>query len=321
VTSPASTAAALPAAAGGLGSRSNPYTGASVYALPNWEVVVLERVRGAEAAAVVQRPAPPGQEYLLLKLRLAWRGSGRAPSLHFELTGDRLLRYLSDSGAPGTPSPDLYLALAGQSQGEGWVKFVIGQGEQGLQLILQEASSAGLAWTFLALDDGARYAADPALAQIVPTSLGADTDSPAPLGSTVTNDRWEVTVLEVTGGEAALAAIQAQAAAGSPPPDPGMTYFLARVRVRYIGQSDAFGDTVLRDYLNFRMTGASEDDYVYPPLTTPAPSFTGGIWFFPGAAYEAWVIGQTPQGEARPQLVFFSLLEDEETTRYLALTP
>ena len=55
-------------------SRSNPYPSSQVVHAPNWDVQVLEVVRGDEAWKALQaanqfnEPAPEGMEYILVKL-------------------------------------------------------------------------------------------------------------------------------------------------------------------------------------------------------------------------------------------------------------
>jgi len=121
-------------------SRSNPFPRSEVVSAPNWDVQVLEIVRGDEAWQAIQaanqfnEPAPEGMEYLLVKLHVkstyADSDEHSISGSDFKVTGDRLIEYFTASVVEPDPQLDAQLFTEGET--EGWSSYLIGQGEGNL---------------------------------------------------------------------------------------------------------------------------------------------------------------------------------------------
>ncbi len=129
----------------------------------DWEVTVLESLRGTEAASRVAEanmfndPAPAGQEYVLARLRVRYIGADEpdayqnVSSSFVRLTGEQNVVY--DSPFAVAPSPTLDANLFPGGETEGWVALSAAEGEGGLVLIFKPLFSFGDANTrFLALE-------------------------------------------------------------------------------------------------------------------------------------------------------------------------
>jgi hypothetical protein len=303
-------------------SGNEPAQLAEVVSVPNWNVKVLEVSRGETAWSAIQsadelnEPPPPGKEYLLVKL---WVKSTAADDeahpisqSDFVVTGDRLVKYHTAEALE--PEPQLNAELSAGEKTEGWVAFLIDQGEGNLVLILDEvASFREDRFRFIALDEGAAIALAPELNEIQPTELGIDQASPAPLGETATTEDWQITVREIVRGEAAWQMVQA-ADEFNEPPEAGMEYVLVKIQARYIGTIPT-GDTI--DAIFFQTIGSADVLYDYPSVISPEPALS--VDLFPGGEYEGWITMQAAQGETGLTLVFEESLESDQGRRFLYL--
>jgi hypothetical protein len=303
-------------------SGDEPAQLAEVVSVPNWNVKVLEVNRGDAAWSAIQsadelnEPPPPGKEYLLVKLWVkSTAADDEAHSISqsdFVVTGDRLVKYYTAEALE--PEPQLNAELSAGEKTEGWVAFLIDQGEGNLVLILDEvASFREDRFRFVALDEGAAIALAPELDDIQPTELGIDQASPVPLGETVTTEDWQITVREVVRGEQAWQMVQA-ADEFNEPPEAGMEYVLVKVNARYIGAIPT-GDTI--DAIFFQTIGSADVLYDYPSVISPEPALS--VELFPGGEYEGWITMQAAQGETGLTLVFEESLEPDQGRRFLSL--
>jgi hypothetical protein len=303
-------------------SRSNPALRTDVVSAPNWDVQVLEVIRGDEAWQAIQaanqfnEPALEGWEYILVKL---WVKSTATDSEEhpigsgdFKITGDRLIRYTSASVVEPDPPLDAKLFTDGET--EGWTAYLVNKGENSLILIIDELwNFDDDRFRFIALDE-ASITVDPELADVEPTDLGTDRASPAPFGETVTTEDWQVTVLEVVRGDEAWQMAQ-EANQFNDPPDEGMEYVAARVNVRYISTTDK-AETI--DGSSFNTTGSANTLYDLPLVVDPEPALD--VALFPGGEYEGWVVLQAAQGETGLTLVFEPLFDfSGKNRRFLSL--
>jgi hypothetical protein len=303
-------------------SRSNPALRTDVVSAPNWDVQVLEVIRGDEAWQAIQaanqfnEPALEGWEYILVKL---WVKSTATDSEEhpigsgdFKITGDRLIRYTSASVVEPDPPLDAKLFTDGET--EGWTAYLVNKGENSLILIIDELwNFDDDRFRFIALDE-ASITVDPELADVEPTDLGTDRASPAPFGETVTTEDWQVTVLEVVRGDEAWQMAQ-EANQFNDPPDEGMEYVAARVNVRYISTTDK-AETI--DGSSFKTTGSANTLYDLPLVVDPEPALD--VALFPGGEYEGWVVLQAAQGETGLTLVFEPLFDfSGKNRRFLSL--
>lgn len=306
-------------------SRSNPCARSEVLAAPNWDVQVLEVVRGEQASVAVEAanmfndPAPEGMEYLLVRVRAKCTYSDSEEhdisSSNFDLAGDQLQLY--DARLLVVLEPHLDASLYAGEETEGWVVFLVAKGEGSLILILDDAgSSEDDRLRFIALDEGASIGVSPELAGIEPTDAGIDRDAPVPLGEMAITEDWEVSVVEVVRGEEAWTMIQAAAAFNEPPRE-GKEYVAVKVHLRYIGTED---EAVMMWGDAFESTGSANVQYDLPAFFAPAPQL--GAELYPGGETEGWVTDQVAVGETDIMLVFEPFFElDGTNRRFLSLEP
>jgi len=304
-------------------SRSNPAPATNVVSAPNWDVQVLEVVRGDEAWQAIQaanqfnEPPPDGWEYILVKLWVKSTASDSEDhsigSGDFKITGDRLIRYTSASVVEPDPPLDARLFADGETQG--WTAYLVNQAEDSLILIVDELWNFDEdRFRFIALDEGTFITVSPELHGIEPSDLGTDRASPAPFGETVTTEDWQVTVLEVVRGDEAWKMVQ-EANQFNDPPDEGMEYVAARVNVRYINTTDK-AETIGGS--SFKTVGSANTLYDLPPVVDPEPALD--VALFPGGEYEGWVVLQAAQGETGLTLVFEPLFDfSGKNRRFLSL--
>lgn len=307
-------------------SRSNPVPCSETVSVPNWDVQVVEVVRGDEAwlaidaANMFNQPPPEGMEYLLVRLHVRCTyADGDEHSIggsDFRVTGDRLIEYFNATVVEPDPRLDAYLFADGET--EGWSAYLVGQGEGSLILIVDELpASAEDQRRYIALDEGASIAVAPELGEIRPTDLGEERGSPAPLGQTVTTEDWEVTVLEVVRGADAWSMVQ-EANRFNDPPLEGMEYIAVRIRARYISTVDEAAP--VDDLFYFKSTGDAGVLYDLPGVIEPSPALDARL--FPGGQYEGWVILQAGQGESGMMAVFAPLFDfSSRNRRFLSLEP
>ena len=304
-------------------SRADPVPAGELAIVPNWDVQVLEMVRGEEAwdalhtASDYNDEPPKGMEYLLLRI---WaectyedKDQHDISASDFAVTGSRLTVY--GSALVSEPEPELDAELYAGGDTEGWAAFVVGEDETDLILIVDElANWDDDRFRFIALEKGASIEVDPALEDIEATKDGLTRARPVPLGETAVTEDWEVTVLESLRGEDAWDAIQ-EANRFNDPPDEGMEYVLLRARVRYIGSEDE--DEPASESL-FRATGSEHILYDSPWVTDPEPELDADL--YPGGVAEGWVTEQVAVDE-EDLLVRFEPLYDwsGDHVRYLAL--
>ena len=302
--------------------RDNPLPGTATASVLNWDVRVLESKRGdaawqdIKAANRNNEAAPQGMEYLLVKLHVKCNYSDDKEHLvtlrDFAVTGDRLVEYSRAPVVP--PEPLLYARLTSGQTTEGWAAYLVGQGEGNLMLVVSELLNplAGGRW-YIALDEGASITVAPELSDIAPTDIGKQSGSPAALNQAVTTEDWQVTLLEVQRGDAAWGMVQ-QASQDNSPPEAGMEYIAAKVRVRSISTVD---QPTIIDAGYFSALGSDDKTYESPSVELPEPALYAVL--FPGGQYEGWVVLQVPQGKS---VVLVFAPPDDETgvnKRYLSL--
>ncbi|MCG8349097.1 MAG: DUF4352 domain-containing protein [Chloroflexales bacterium] len=306
-------------------SRSNPFPSSEVVTAPNWDVQVLESVRGDAAWQSIQtanqfnEPAPEGMEYLLVKLHVKCTyDDSEEHSIggsDFKVTGDRFIQY---SGAAAVePDPQLDARLFKDGETEGWAAFFVGQGEGNLILIFDELLSFDEdRRRFIALDEGASIAIPSELSKIEPTDLGKDRDAPVPVGETVIIEDWKVNLLEVMRGEEVWTMVQ-EANQFNEPPDEGMEYIAVKVYVQYIETKDSPAQI---DGSYFKTTGSANVLYDLPSVVDPEPALDATL--FPGGEVEGWVILQAAQEETDIIAIFEPLFSSSSANkRFISLEP
>jgi hypothetical protein len=309
-------------------SRSNPFQANELASLPNWDVQVLEVIRGEEAWKAIQAAnydniaAYEGMEYLLIKLYVrSTYADNEEHSINlcnFSVTGDRLNLYSCGSAPVIGPKPQLDFDLVRGGEAEGWAQFMVAQGEENMILVFDEAMNFdGDSDWFIALDEGASTSVSPDLAEIKPNDLGTDRSDPAPINEKVITEDWEVTVLEIVRGDEAWRMAN-EASSNNEPPASGMEYIAVNSRVRSINSEDSpllvFGNGGL-----FATTGSGNvvyDDSTVMYLPDPALA----CFVYPGGECEGWSILEVGVGETGVMLIFQPMPDSNELNkRYLSL--
>lgn len=306
-------------------SRGQPYPRSDIVKAPNWDLQVLETMRGEAAWQIIleanqfNEPAPEGQEYLLVKLyvKSTYTDDEEHPisGRDFKVTGDRLIEYTGISVVEPDPVLDARVFTAGEA--EGWEAFLIGQGEGSLILLFDELRNySDEEIRFIALDDNASIIVSPALAGIQPTNLDLDRNNPAPRGETMITADWEISVREVIRGAEALRMVQETNQFNDPPAE-GLEYIAVKVHVRYIDPADKT-EEIGGSY--FKTTGDANVVYDSPTVVDPAPALDATL--FPGGEYEGWIVVQAASGETGVKLIFEPLLDfSGQNKGFISLAP
>jgi hypothetical protein len=124
--------------------RSSPASRSEKIITENWEITLLEAVRGEAAWSMVKdaadfNPAPvEGMEYIAAKVRARYIGTeehaGRIDTFAFRSTGSANVVYDNPMIILG-PRPRLSMAVYPGGEVEGWIVVQAGQGESGVMLV------------------------------------------------------------------------------------------------------------------------------------------------------------------------------------------
>jgi hypothetical protein len=113
-------------------TRANPLPAGTLISLDNWDVQVLDVLRGEPAWQLIRQanqfntPPDPGREYLLLQLWIKNKGQSQDSSyLWLEITGDRNQIYKSYEAGVVRPEPRLETNLAPDRESLGWLAIQI----------------------------------------------------------------------------------------------------------------------------------------------------------------------------------------------------
>ncbi len=322
-SAPEPTAAPVTAEAGL--SRSNPLPLGTEFVGNNWSITVTGVTRGEEAAQIVadanifNEPPREGYEYLIADISLTNiseddEAKAAPHAIDLRVTGDRNTLYPNASVAP---PKRLEGELFPGGTAEGQLVFEVPSDEGNLQFRVAELWSFDPeAARFIAIDEGASVAPDPALQDIKPTDVGRKRAAPARIGDTLVTDYWQFSILEAVRGDEAAQMVADASLLNEPAPD-GQEYVVVKLAARYLGTGKPdFSETIDAYYL--KITG--EDNVVYdrPWVVDPAPTLNATL--YPGGETEGWVILTAGQGEKGLLLIFeptFSF--SSEDVRYIAL--
>jgi hypothetical protein len=309
-------------------SRSNPFPTNQLASLPNWDVQVLDVIRGEEAWKAIQAaydtniPAYEGMEYLLIKLYVkstyADSEEHNITECNFSVTGDRLNLYTCGSAPVIGPKPELFFDLVSGGEAEGWIPFMVAQGEGNMILVFdEEMNFDGNSEWFIALDEGASASVSPDLVEIKPNDLGTDRSDPAPMNVKAITEDWEVTVLEVVRGDEAWRMVK-EASSNNKPPASGMEFIAIKSRVRSINSEDipqfVYGNGGL-----YAISGNTNVVYGDSPVMyLPDPALA--CYVYPGGECEGWSVFEIGVAETGLILIFQPTLDPAELNkRYLSL--
>ncbi len=313
------TATPVPVGAG----RSNPipFGESGISQDGEWELQVLDVIRGEEAwnqvsaANQFNEPPPPGMEYVMMNVRVKYTGTSAEEQIInttvFQSTGDAGVRWPNPFVV--TPAPELSAEVFSGGEATGWVVLEAREGEGNLMAIFD---------AFLSFEEGDEvYIALQAGAmmpivegrQAAPNQLGVDRLNPAPFGEHVITDIWELWVSEVIRGDEAQQRISDAFEFNEAPPE-GQEFIMAFVHAHNV-QGGASTEEITT--FSFASTGANSIIYDHVFVVEPEPPLAYAV--YPGGEAAGWVVVVADIGETDMALVFNDLYFSGDT-RYLALT-
>lgn len=312
-----------------LGSRAAPIPLGELLEAENWDLQVLQVLRGEPAYQLIlagdsgARPAPAGMEYvaaqLMLRCKFVDEYSHSLGITDLLITGSGGLSRrdnYSDVPAPEVIYTDAYT----DEELIGWLDALVPLNETDLMLYFQPDWGEISTVRLLALEEDASVAPPGTSSTIPPSAQGHDPGDPAPYGQPAISDEWAVTVTTVLEGEEALALLQT-ASSGNQGADEGMALVLVKMRIRYLG-SEEVATHISTDY--FALQDPAGQRHEAPRQLHNFPADPPWLWmgFFPGGEYEGWAALQAPGGASSATLVF---MPDGEFTAdsmlYLSLQP
>lgn len=299
--------------------RSNPVPLGQTATTDDWEIQVLEVVRGNDAmqrlidANQFNDAPPPGMEYVLVNVRVKYLGNETEAQgvdfSWFRATGDARVKHSWASVVE--PEPELDAELFPGGEATGWTTVLARQDETNLVLIFEPLLSVVEGdELFLALTDGAQI--QPLTERLAPENdLGFDRNSPVALGEHVVGDTWEIWVIESVRGDEALQRVK-EANMFNEDPAPGMEYVLVHVSVRNV-KADSGSDRI--DEFSFKLTGDAARVYDNPIVVDPEPRFDFDI--YAGGEASGWITLQAAEGEQGLKLVYEPAFSFTSKSRYM----
>ncbi|MCA9929165.1 MAG: hypothetical protein KC419_11825 [Anaerolineales bacterium] len=305
-------------------TRSSPLPGHIPQTFANWEVEILDTVRGEKAYhALLQANSlndlpPDGWEYFLVRYRVRSLLTGdEEKTVGLHVTGDSNRVHFSFDNSAVPPDPSLETYLPGGAESEGWEVYLIQQGEDDLLVVVDDLSDYEQPEQYIAIEEGNRVTVNEELLDsITPTNVGTHPNEPTLVGQVVTTEDWQLSVLEVYSGDKAWQRIL-DANQFNDPPEKGMVYILVKMRLRYIGLKEE-GERVSL-YSDFMTLIDSESNvYDLPSVVDPEPELDAHL--FPGGSVEGWITFQAPE-EIIPELriLFQPRTNTVDNMRYLSL--
>ncbi len=303
-------------------SRNNPFPAGSRQVVPNWEIQVLDSNRGEEAWQMIESenmfndPAPEGKEYINLYVYVKCLydddDEHSISSSDFRLTGSNLVQYGWNWVV--SPSPQLDASVYSSGEAEGWISFLIDEGEDNLILVFDEWSSwDDDRYRYFAVDEGASVGIPGAVRSAEADEQGLSRSDPAPFGVPAATGEWKLQVQEVIRGDEAWNMLQA-ANSFNDPPEAGMEYVLVYLRVQSLNLDEAAQGI---DGMYFSMTG--DRNTVHESVYLSAPEPVLDAYLYPGGEAEGWIVLQASEGETGLKLVFEPWMSFDPDVRYLSL--
>lgn len=304
-------------------SRSNPYPANGMISIPNWDVDILEVIRGDEAWSAIKAanqyndPAPDGYEYLLINLRAVCTYEGEEThwlgSSDFGVTGSSHVVHETVFAVPPDPQFDGEVFSGGEISG--WAAYLVREEETDLILIADElANWDDDRFRYIAIDEGASVVSPPDISGVKPTDNGTSRKAPADFGEKVITEDWEIQFIDVVRGDEAWVMIEEANQFNDPPLD-GMEYVAVQAKVRNISARD---NSFVIDTLAFNSTGSENVLYDHPSVVAPSPVLEAKL--FPGGEFQGWFVVQVGVHEENIMAVYEPWFEfTDANVRYLSL--
>jgi hypothetical protein len=301
-------------------SRENPLNGLENISLKNWEVHVIDIVRGPEAWQRIQDanqfndPPPDGWSYILIHYQLHRKGQSQVEnSLGLHLTGNAHILHYSFNTSVVPPDPILDSYMIGGETSQGWDAYLIRDDESDLMLVLDDLSDYEVPEYFARLEDDAVLTAPTTLDDIEATALGREPDQPLPFGQIATSEEWQIMVQQVQQGDPAWGRVQ-ELNPFNTPPLAGQMYILVRVGIYHIG-SDALGTWL--NSSDFAVLNHDNESFASAPISGLEPRFY--LKLYPGGEYEGWLAFLVNKDDESLVLAFRPAYSDAGNHRYLSL--
>jgi hypothetical protein len=310
-----------PVATGDAGtSRANPIPLGAVGSAAQWDIQVMEMLRGDDAweallaASSWNDPPAEGYEYVLVKIAAERTGDNETKeigSVDFEITGSGAV--LHEAPWLTNPDPELDAELLPGGSTEGWLSFTFWEGEENLILVYDEAWEWDDKPIYFALEEGAAVPLPDDLSSDGDTTAGISRADPAEFGTVILEAPWEFQVLEVIRGDEAYDMIM-EANEFNDPPGEGLEYILLRVYVRNLEATEEASEI---EGSMFHVTGDNNILYRYPYVVEPEPEMEARL--YPGGEWAGWLVYEIGIGEGNPLLVFGDVFDLSRGGRFVAL--
>ena len=303
------------------GARDNPFPFGELAETGDWDLQVLEVVRGEDASDMLleanpfNEPPPDGYEYVLVNMFARYTGDSNEvqeiDSFWLRSTGEARIKY--PNIYPVTPEPVFDASLFNGGEVTGWTALLAQEDEDNLLLVFQDwASFDEEDVIYLALEEGASV--EPVTEPLAEENdLGTQVDNPAPPGEQVVDETWEIQVIEHVRGQEALDMVM-EANEFNEEPEPGMEYVLVHIGARNVSTSPE--PQQISSFL-FRITGDAGRVYDSTFVVSPSPALDHEL--YPGGEATGWITLTVPEGEQALRLVYEPWLAFNSDQRYLAL--
>jgi hypothetical protein len=304
------------------GSRALPFVMGQTVQTENWEIQVLETIRGEAAweqayeANYFNEPPATDEEFLLVKYRIHNNNSSsKEQSISLHVTGSSLQLHRSFDSDLVEPKPHLETYLAGGQGSEGWEAYRIRSAERNLMVVINDSYNYEEPTYYLALEEGAAISiSEDSLESVTKTNIGRSLAEPALLGQMTTGNNWQLDIDQIIVGEEAWKMAFDTNQFNDPPPKGGQ-YIAFYAKARYFGIADVGADI---DEYDFELMNSEGDVFERPSLVMPEPDLDHHL--YPGGDAEGWVILQAPEDTQDVILRFVpDYNENSPNTRYLSL--
>ncbi len=301
-------------------TRANPVPLGETASAAQWDIQVLEMVRGDDAwealleASRWNDPPSEGFEYVLVKIAAERTGDNEAKEIgavDFDITGSKAVLY--EAPWLTNPDPELSAELLPGGTTEGWLSFTVQEGEENLILVYDEAWEWEDEPIYFALEEGAAIATPSELPSDGDARTGTSRAEPAQLGVKIFEKPWEIEVLEIIRGIEAYEMVM-EANEFNDPPGEGFEYILLKIYVRNLDTVEEAKDI---DGSMFHLTADNNILYRYPYLVEPEPELE--VRLYPGGEWTGWLAYKVGTGEEDPLLVFGDVFDLEDEGRFIAL--